>query len=161
MEQIYRKCGHPLEDGAKFCGSCGEPIFSREETALKQGTPSGNQGVMWDSKSCQPERWWKQPVQYGRQDRGDNTKAAALVVGCAAALIVGFIIIFLFKEFVGGKVQRKFPAKRSTEAISENGGIEEGDGQWYTAKCEIRQSKMVWDAEMENGMVTIIFEKKF
>ncbi len=44
MEQICRKCGQPLENGAKFCGSCGEPSSSGGRTVQNQGVMSGNQG---------------------------------------------------------------------------------------------------------------------
>lgn len=41
------KCGHELEDGARFCAECGAPqdVFSAEETRQKTSTPRRPSGV--------------------------------------------------------------------------------------------------------------------
>ena len=50
MEQICRKCGQPLENGAKFCGSCGEQVFSGGGTAQNQSVPGGQSGNMAENQ---------------------------------------------------------------------------------------------------------------
>lgn len=78
---VCRRCGKPLNGEEKFCGSCGEPVF-----------PGGNAG--------QPGNSRQQPVY---QEKGDHTKAVALIVGCVAVAIIAAVILFLFKDSLFGK----------------------------------------------------------
>ena len=80
---VCRRCGKPLEGEEKFCGSCGEPVFS--------GGNLRQEGSPWQGNE---QNSWQQPTY---QDKGENTKVVALIVGCAAVIIIAALILFLFK----------------------------------------------------------------
>lgn len=117
---VCRRCGKPLEGEEKFCGSCGESVFSggnlRQEGSPWQGNSQPNQtGSPWQGNE---QNSWKQPTY---QDKGENTKVVALIVGCAAVIIIAALILFLFKDSLfGSGTDTEQPVTRAAKLESES-----------------------------------------
>ncbi|MEY8426978.1 YARHG domain-containing protein [Lachnospiraceae bacterium 46-15] len=104
---VCRRCGKPLDGEEKFCGSCGEPVFS--------GGNAGQPGNQWQGNS---QNSWQQPLY---QNKGENTKVVALIVGCAAVIMIAAVILFLFRDSLFGNGEdMEQPVTQTAELESES-----------------------------------------
>lgn len=117
---VCRRCGKPLDGEEKFCGSCGEPVSSSENpgqagSQWQRNGRTNQEGNQWQGNSPNP---WQQPPY---QDKGENTKVVALIVGCAAVIIIAAVILFLFRDSLfGNRQDMQQPVTRAAELESES-----------------------------------------
>lgn len=145
---VCRRCGKPLEGEEKFCGSCGEPVFS--------GGNLRQEGSPWQGNE---QNSWQQPTY---QDKGENTKVVALIVGCAAVIIIAALILFLFKDSLfGSGTDTEQPVTRAakleseeTETLEESEVIE-ADIDAVRNKTSIISGKLYYTKNMDTPLVIL------
>lgn len=142
---VCRRCGKALNREDKFCVSCGEPVFSNGNPEAPGSLRQGNNG--------------NSRVRPPYQGKGKNTKKTALIVGCAAAIIIAAVSLFLLKNSLFGKGEdMEQPVAQATELGNE--GITENEESEMTEKDVINEygvgdhialPRIVPDSGMEAG----------